>query len=363
MAKVSIAKCNSYSEKQVQKAVEKAVGELGGIKSFVKKGQKVLLKTNLLSAKKPEEAVTTHPAIVKAVAMLCKKAGAKVFIGDSPAEKDFLKAAESAGIAKVCKQAGAKLVELSNPVDRKSKNAFAAESLKVSAKLGEFDAIINLPKLKTHVFTGYTGAVKNLYGCVPGKIKGSYHLKFPSPDSFSKMLLDLHSIVKPRLSIMDAVVGMEGEGPSAGKPKKIGLVIASESAFALDFIALKAVGIKPAKIPTAGLAQRFGLEDYSKIELCGDSVELPFVKGFKPSKAFNYGIGALKAITKHFRKIFGKKPSIINEKCIACGKCFETCPADAIVYFEGKKPEFDYKACIRCFCCMEICPQKAIEAK
>ncbi|MDO8646920.1 MAG: DUF362 domain-containing protein [Candidatus Diapherotrites archaeon] len=361
MVKVSMIKCLSYDEKQVQAAVKKAVDALGGFGKFVKKGQKVLLKVNLLESRKPEECVTTHPSIVKAVALLCKKQGAKVFIGDSPAVSGFEKSAETAGFAQVCKETGARLVELSEPVETKTKTGFAAKKLFISRKLNDFDVIINLPKLKTHIFTGFTGAVKNCYGCVPKRIKGEYHLKFPDSDSFSKMLLDLHSIVKPNLSIMDAVFGMEGEGPSAGSPKQIGAILASESAIALDFIAVQSVGIRPEKISLLAFAKKLGLEEFDRIQLLGDfkAGDFPIVKDFKPSKAFNYGLSRINFLAKLLRKFFNKKPALISEKCISCGKCFEACPAGAID-FKTKKPVFDYSKCIKCFCCQEVCPQKAI---
>lgn len=359
MVKVSIVKCSSYSEEEVQKAVKQAFDALGGFENFVKPKQKVLLKVNLLAAHKPEEAVTTHPEIVKAVALLCKKQGAKVFVGDSPTG-DFGNSAKTAGFEKVCAQVDARLVELSNPVERKTQKRLAAGSLFISKKLEDFDLIINLPKLKTHVFTGFTGAVKNLYGCVPGRVKQEYHLRFSSTEQFCKMLLDLQGIVKPRLSLMDAVVGMQGNGPSAGEPVEIGFLLVSESTIALDYAALKLVGLNPESIPTARLAQELELIDYSKVSIIPEGFAFPAIQGFKPASGTVFG--RMRFLLNLSKPLFDQKPFLLPEKCISCGKCFSICPAKAID-FKTKKPKFDYKKCIRCFCCQEICLERAIEIK
>ena len=365
MLKVSVVKCSSYSANKISASLSKALDSLGGFEKFAKPGMKVLLKVNLLGAFKPEKHVTTNPALLKAVIRLCQKQKCKVFVGDSPAISagfGFRDAARIAGFEKVCKETGAKFVELDEPVERLSKNCHAARRLFVSKKLEGFDLIINLPKLKTHVFTGYTGAVKNLYGCVPKRIKGQYHLRFPTPERFSRMLLDLHELVRPQLSIMDAVVGMEGNGPSAGKPKKIGLLLASESCLALDFVALKAVGLDWREIPSVFLAERLGLIDYSKVQVLGDSISFPAVKDFEPSASFKSGFNSARFLISVFKPLLNQKPFLIPEKCTSCGKCFQVCPAKAID-FRTKKPVFDYEKCIRCFCCHEVCPEKAIEIR
>lgn len=362
MVKVSVVKCNSYSEEDVKIAVRKSLEFLGGLERFVKPGMKVLLKVNLLEARKPEEGVTTNPAVVKAVAELCIERKAKVFVGDSAAVSAFEKAAETAGFAEVCRQTGAKLVELSEPVEKLTPRAFAARKLFVSAKLEGFDVIINLPKLKTHSFTGFTGAVKNLYGCVPKMIKGQYHLRFASVEQFCKMLLDLHELVRPGLSIMDAVVGMQGDGPSAGSLKEIGVLIASENAIALDFVALKAVGLNLEEIPTAVLAQKLGIINYGEVEVLPEGLKFPVVEGFEPSKAFYSNFNKMRFLLKVLKPGFDQKPFLVPENCTSCEKCFQACPAKAID-FKTKKPVFNYKKCIRCFCCQEVCPQKAIEIK
>jgi len=361
MVDVAFAKCASYSEREVSKAVQNAFGKLGGLNRFVRKSQRVLLKVNLLDAKKPEEGVTTHPAVVKAVALECKKLGARVFVGDSPAIASFEHAARTAGFEKACKESGARLVGLSEPVELKTRNCFAARKLFVSKRLHDFDVIINLPKLKTHTLTGFTGAVKNLYGCIPKRIKGAYHLRFPEAEVFSKMLLDLHELVRPHISLMDAVVGMQGNGPSAGGLRELGFLAASENAFALDFAALKAIGFVPEKILTVSLAEKLGLIDYKEVVFLAEGFNFPVVNDFEPASAFE-GFNKLRFLLKALRPFVESKPALLSRKCVSCGSCFKACPALAID-FKTKVPKFDYNKCIRCFCCQEVCPQKAIEVR
>lgn len=178
------------------------------------------------------------------------------------------------------------------------------------------------------------------------------------------MLLDLHGIVKPTLSLMDAVEAMEGNGPSAGNVRRLGLLLASESALALDFAALKAIDFKASEIPTVALAEKLGLIDYSNIVVVlPEGIDFPAVKDFKRARSFIFSsIGRVRFLIKFAKPLLGRKPALIPEKCISCGKCFQICPARAID-FKTKKPVFDYKKCIRCFCCHEVCAEKAIEIK
>ena len=334
--RVVLIRCNDYSEAGT--AVEKALRPLGGMKHFVKKGDRVLLKINQLTDKSPGSAVTTHPMVVRAAIESVRKAGGIPSVGDSPAIWSLEKVARASGILEICRELDTPLIALDRPERR--------GSLFVSARLKGFDAIINLPKLKTHALTGLSGAVKNMYGVVPGKAKAAYHLRFPEPVSFSHMLIDINLEVLPKLTIMDAIVGMEGQGPVAGEPRKLGFILAGESSFAVDDAALKILGMRPWEVPTVALARKRGHS--SKLE--GDSA--PKVRGFR--RARNRMPGLLQRIA---RRLVVPKPVLLPELCDSCKLCLRICPAHAIS-FKGER--FDYSKCIRCYCCQEICPRKAI---
>jgi len=357
--KVAITECKDYSS--VDNAVKDCLDRLGGIGKFVKKSDKVLLKINQLSAKKPEDAVTTHPLFVAAVIKEVRGAGGDPSVGDSPAMHSLETVAKKSGIYDICSEMNVPLVELDDPdvVENEGKRV---RSFKISKKLQNFEVIINLPKLKTHSLTGLTCAVKNLFGCIPGKIKGGYHLRFQNPHDFSEMLLDLHEVIKPNLTIVDGVIGMEGQGPGAGDPREIGVIIAGENALAVDTVVMSIVGMRDKEVPTVFFAKKRGFPGayMNNIEVVGVEIQKVRVKNFKRPKSMMNKIPPF--FFKMIKKVFTAKPVVIAEKCIGCRNCKNICPNHAIEMVENI-PKFDYNKCIRCYCCHEICPEKAIPLK
>ncbi len=357
---VAIGKCSSYRQQEVDRAVVECIDRLGGIHKFVRPGQRILLKINQLMGKSMEHAVTTHPAVLRAMIRLVRDAKASPYVGDSPAIASLDSVAEKSGIKEVCDDMGVQLVELDEPVTVKNNSARLIRSFRVSGKLEQFDAIINMPKLKTHSLTGMTGAVKNLFGCVPGRLKQGYHLRLQDGIHFSEMLLDLGRIIKPVLNIMDAVVAMEGQGPAAGTPRKLGLLIAGRSALAVDTVAVHIIGMKDTWALTILAAKRQGMAeaDIKNISVIGE--DIPRIKSFRRPKSFVNKVPL--PVMRTAKSLFTARPALSPELCIGCGHCMEICPAHAIKIID-KKPVFDYSRCIRCYCCHEVCPQKAIRLK
>ena len=338
MEKVAVESCKSYDEKKVLNAVRDAVK-----KTEVKiNGRKVLIKANQLSSNSPDKHVTTHPSVIKAIVEVVREEGGEPYIGDSPGFGKFLDIAETTGLKGL-----AQLVELDEPVKKKVSGKIM-KSFQVSRKLDGFDMIINAPKRKTHILTTYTGSVKNLFGCIPGNLKAQMHLRLQDPTVFSEMLLDLYLLIKPELTVMDAVIGMEGQGPSGGDPKKAGMIIASTDSLALDEAAASAIGIDA---PIIRLARKRGILKEKRI--IGNLNDVKF----KPPRqahvpGFLYWIG---------RRMLISRPYVMREKCTGCGTCKSVCPADAITM--NNYPYFDYSKCIRCYCCHEMCPESAVELK
>lgn len=356
MTKVSIIKCETYEQNKVDKAIKGAVKAIGGIKQFIKKGDKVLIKPNMVIAKKPDASATTHPHVVKAVIKLAQDAGAKVTVGDSSWKGDILRdVGPKTGIERVCKEMKVRLISLCNSCELKVKGK-VVKSFFISKEIFQFNKIINLPKMKTHVLADYTGAVKNLYGCLPGNIKSLFHNKYPDKWEFSEMLLDLHELVKPKLNIMDGIIGMEGAGPTNGKPRKAKVILASDSAISLDVIATKIMGLK--KVPVIENAKNRNLKEVNikNIQVIGKILKVKFQPATKSSqiKFLPY------SIQKFIASKFGKWPIVNKRKCIGCGSCYRVCPGRAIT-MKNNKPDFDYEKCIRCYCCHEVCPVGAIK--
>ena len=358
---VSIIQCSNYNQDQVFRTLEQSLQNIDSFDRFIRSNTRVLIKPNLLSAKTPEKAVTTHPAIVKAVVDILQELGAKVIIGDSPAGifRSIEEYWDATGMIEVAQQTGAKLIafEKKGVIERviKGKSYFITKSI------SEVDVIINLCKMKTHSLTLLTGAIKNMFGVVPGVRKGEFHKKAPKVKDFSELLVDIFEAVKPQINIMDAIIAMEGNGPSSGKPKQVGLIISSTDAVALDSVVAYIMGFHHSEILTTQIAFNRGLgqNDLEKIEFCGVKKRDLKRQDFQlPSNRY------IQFIPEFLMKLVGQliwiHPKAIIEKCKRCGLCIQNCPVTAITSNNGV-PVIDYKKCIQCFCCDEICPYNAME--
>jgi uncharacterized protein (DUF362 family)/Pyruvate/2-oxoacid:ferredoxin oxidoreductase delta subunit len=357
---VSIVRCAEYDRERIFSAVKQAVDLLGGIHTFVKPGERVLIKPNLLKSKAPEAAVTTHPEIVRAVIRLVREAGGEPMVGDSPGMGDLRKVSEKAGILAVVNEEGAALVELDEVVQVRNHGRF--QRFEIARAAYEADAIINLPKLKTHGMTTLTGAVKNLFGCVPGKRKVQWHFNTGvNHELFATMLNELCALLKPRLTIMDAVIGMEGNGPGSGEPRLIGVVIAGRDPVAVDVVSSSVLGVSLEKLPLirAAAAAGYGETQLDRISVFGESIASVAIKHFRlpPQEHLEWRLPEWARLV--LKDALTTKPVINNSSCIQCGICQGHCPQGAIEN-RGGELEIRYRDCIRCFCCQEFCPQGAI---
>ena len=346
---VAVVKCNSYDKKKVEKAVRQA---LSLIKFDPLNGTKVLIKPNgvMTSADcKKQEAITTHLTVLEAICKILKENKCKIYIGES----SFTNTAcvmKKLGYDALAKKYKAKLIifEQNKLVDITDNNAVILKKFEVSQILKEVDYIIDVPKMKTHSLAHVTLGIKNLYGIIPGGLKQRLHNQAHG-DKFADILVDIYQNFKPQLTILDAIVGMEGEGPSNGDSKKVGLILASKNTVALDVCASTIMGYNPDRIPTISTAIKRGLYPDYKFNLLGMK-KLPIVHFKRPF------IG--KYLARVF-SIFKEKPIVCNkDKCIKCCACMNHCPVKAISM--KPFPEIDKSKCIRCFCCMEICPSHAL---
>jgi len=350
--KVLIEKCQSYEE--AEKAVDIGMKKLGGIESFVKKGENVAIKANLLQARNPEEAITTHPEVVRAVIKQLKKVTDKITIIDSPgiagSVQGWKNIVEKTGMKKLAEEEGVKIAMPKKPKEVENKEGMIVKRFVIAEEVLSYDKIISVAKLKTHSLTVYTGAVKNMFGIIPGMVKAGMHMKHPSPENFSKMLLDLYTLKKADLNIIDGVEGMEGQGPSAGEKKHFGIIGISEDALALDYVITK--GLKM-EVPMIKIAKEKNM--IKEIELEGEII------GNVKAPESSLIERMIWPVAGRVRNKISSKPALTKERCTKCASCFKICPAGAIKM--SPYPEFDYGKCIRCYCCHEICPERAIYLK
>ncbi|MBI5681720.1 MAG: DUF362 domain-containing protein [Deltaproteobacteria bacterium] len=366
LPKVALRRCGTYETSEVYNTVKESVGLLGGIGSFVKKGEKILIKPNLLSAKSPDAAITTHPSFVKAVIRLVKEAGAYPVVGDSPGMGSTAKVAARCGILDVCKEEDIPLVEFRQSIEIDNPDGKTFKRFEIAKEVLDVDGIINLPKLKTHTQMFMTLGVKNMFGCIVGTRKAQWHLSAGSDrEHFARMLVDLYLFLKPRLTIVDGIIGLEGEGPgSSGKPRHLGLVLASQDAIALDRVVMEIIGAKPDNLYTCKVARDDGLgeTDIKRIDVLGDSIQSVFVRDFVFPKIVDIAFSLPYNLNRHLKKHLTAKPYINKKICTLCKMCVDLCPPHIMKKIDNAI-EIDYDNCIRCFCCQEICPEGAIRVK
>jgi uncharacterized protein (DUF362 family)/Pyruvate/2-oxoacid:ferredoxin oxidoreductase delta subunit len=360
---VALQALPDYDPDRVRDALCLLLEPLGGIDAFISSGQKVLIKPNLLAGKAPEKAVTTHPEIVRQVILLCQKAGGIVSVGDSPGLGKPEAVAKKCGIFDVVQSTGVKFAHFSESVPIELE-AGTFHHLEVAKEVLETDVIINLPKLKTHQMMGYTGAVKNMFGLVVGMRKVRLHLQAGTDKAFfALMLLELAEHYKPALSIMDAVVGMEGNGPGNGDPVQLGALLASASPVALDTVATQMVGLSEKRVWTQRVARETGREGVSLDDLRLHGVPLSSLKAraFKPAKNSDINFGLPTPVKNLLKNAITAQPEI-QQNCQRCGHCVTHCPPRAMT-LNMSGVQIDYGLCIRCFCCQELCPHNAITTR
>jgi len=356
---VSIIKCQSYDEGEVLKSLQTSIDLIGGIGNFVRRGDHVLLKPNLLYGKAPEKAVTTHPSVVKGMIQIVREAGGIPFIGDSPSIGSLTRAAEKAEIKRVADEMDCPLEEFDKPIlpPKRGENFF--KQLEVDQKVLEADVVINLAKWKTHGMMLLTLGVKNLFGCIPGPRKALWHLKAGEDRKlFAQMLIDLYKIIQPSLTILDGIVGMEGNGPGSGDPIQLGLVLASKDPLSLDQIVCDLLRIPRKSLMTNQVAFEEGLGK-DGIEGVGERLEGIRMPRFKLPAPSQPDWDLPRFLQKGLKNALTSRPVVEEEVCNACNRCVEICPPKALDRKE-RGLVFDYGRCIRCFCCQEVCPEGAI---
>lgn len=366
MSKVALIRCESYDAGVVEDAVRRGIELLGGASIFAKTGEKILLKPNWIVAAPPEKCATTHPSVFRAVCKVFTEMGAYLTYGDSPGRHSPELAARETGCKAVADEFGMPLADFKNGREITIKSG-GEETFTFSNGVLEADGIISLPKLKTQMFLKLTGAVKNQFGYIPGMLKSQYHGKLPDPAQFAKMLVDINLFKKPRLFIMDGIVGMDGNGPMNGDPIKMNVLLLSADPIALDATVCRMINLSPEFSFTITEGEKAGLGSCRDIQLLGDPIEGFVNPTFNIDRApvVNYNVSS-PPVKKGFQ--FMPSPYILEDLCKKCGVCIQMCPVEtkAVNWRNGDNsiaPSYDYDKCIRCFCCQELCPEGAIKIK
>ena len=359
---VSVAKCTSYDKNEIKNALEAVLSPIGGL-DWVENGMVVAIKANLVTFAKPEEAVTTHPYLICELISMLKERGAHVIVGDSPG--GLYNAAFLNKVYGVCElnsveAVGGELNRDFSQVDTEYKSAKVLRNFTYTGYLDKADAIINFCKLKTHGMMGMSAAAKNMFGVIPGTMKPEYHFRFPNHEDFARMIVDIDEYFAPKvkLCIADAIVGMEGNGPTAGTPREIGCLIASASPHKLDMVAAKVIGLSESEIPTLMAARERNLipDSLEALNIFGDvdAMVIPDYKNIAVKRSLLFD-NKSKLFGKVARTALEAKPTVKKKDCRSCKKCMQVCPAMAIKMTDGI-PVIDRKKCIKCFCCQEFCP-------
>ncbi|AGK95652.1 DUF362 domain-containing protein [Clostridium pasteurianum] len=374
MEKVALLKCTDYDVNNIEKKLREGFELLGGtsfLRTLIPENSKVLLKPNFLSIVEKGSPVITHYALFEAVVRIIKEYSNNIIFGDSPGSGDTRKAAEESGLMEVAKRYGVRFVDFNDEVHVELKNPLMYKFWNIAKEPYDADVVITLPKLKTHAMMYYTGAVKNQFGCIPGSQKAAWHTKLPDAVNFSKMLLDLNSVVKTSFAILDGIIAMEGNGPRNGTPKKMDTIIMGKCLTAVDSTAVRLIGyddVLAIPILKAAYDTKWGTVIPEEIEILGEKIEDMKCKDFKLSRSAKVINFISPSLNNFVASLTAPNPVLIEEKCIGCKKCGEVCPEKSKVISFVKHnnkviPKWKYSNCIRCFCCQELCPRGAIVTK
>ncbi len=390
---VSLVKCETYEYDDIRKALTKSLSLIDGL-SEIKPGMKVGIKANLVSAMDPAKAATTHPVLLKCLCEMLLEKGASVVIGDSPGGlytpafvRNVYKSCGLLELEGMKAPAGSSFSEGKEPTvslnddygvsDGSFPEAVSLKTFIYTQWLDNVDVIINFSKLKTHAMMGMSCAVKNMFGTIPGTTKPDYHMRFPEEKAFANVMVDLNEFFKPVLYVVDAIDGMEGNGPTAGEKRHIGAVMASKKPYALDMVCADMISMELKDVPTLAVAAERGLgpKNVSEVEILGEyDLQEARVDDFKratihQSITFEGGGWFNSLKSAGVKLLYNTKPQVKKNECIGCKKCFETCPAKAITMVSranktgknGQIPQIDRSKCIKCFCCQEFCPVGAMK--
>ena len=361
---VSIARCASYDPEQVKTALLTALAPIGGL-DWVTPGMTIALKVNMMMHVKPEKADTVHPQVASSLCALLIERGASVVVGDSPGgpfSAAYLTGVYSTTGMRQVLETGATLNDDFSIQDVSYPEAVSAKEFQVTNYLVQADAIIDLCKMKTHGLMAYTGACKNLFGAIPGLRKSEFHYRYNTHEAFANMLVDLCEWCKPRLSIADAIMTMEGNGPSGGTPRFMGAILASFNPHALDLAGAHLMNLAADDVPTLSAALQRGLvpQNVNELTIHGD-LESFVIADFQLTPKHEVTLWGSKnpTIAKILSGMFASRPQVDPKQCVGCGECKRVCPANAIT-IRNRIADIDKKKCIRCFCCQEFCPHGII---
>ena len=368
-SKVALVYCDSYRKEKVFQALKRAVDLIGGAGAFVRCGEKVLLKPNVLAGVAPERSATTHPSVLHAAGRVFGGLGARLFYGDSPGFGQPATQLKKAGLSDAAEELGIEQADFDSGKTVVFEGSPFTRRFVLAQGVLDSDCLISLAKFKTHQLTRITGAVKNQFGCIPGLLKTEYHVKMSNPYDFSRMLIALTLFLRPRLYVLDAISAMEGNGPRNGDPLKLNALLVSTDPVALDATGCRIVDLDPAYVPTMEPGREWGLGvyDFGDIELVGDPIDLFYNPNFKVvRKPVQYG--AKKGALSWIKRLVSARPVIDEEQCVRCGVCVDACPVNprAVGWADKERknpPVYTYSRCIRCFCCQELCPARAIFVK
>jgi uncharacterized protein (DUF362 family)/Pyruvate/2-oxoacid:ferredoxin oxidoreductase delta subunit len=361
---VSIIKANNYDLAELIPALKKSLEMIGGLNVIVKSGNKVFIKINHLSPPSPaERGIVTHQIFVEAVLLLLKEMGVEIIVGDDIEEGDG-DGFKISGFREMCNRLGVKLVNLRETgFVEKECNGRVLKNVYISRLVLEADVIINLPKFKTHSLTTFTGGIKNMYGVIPAGLRRRFHGDYLRTEDFCQMLVDIFSVAKPQLTIMDGIIAMEGEGPGSGQLRKLGLILTSKDSVALDAVSSRIIRLKPDEVLTTRFAveRGLGIGDLKKIEIVGEKLDSLVVSDFKlPANFSRLAVNrAPHGLVKFVIGQISPRPRVKKKNCTACNECVKVCPTGAATMV-GKIAVINDKLCIRCMCCHEVCRFNAI---